>query len=187
MAERPWKFESSRPHHLIHRRGIAHHPPMAGAPATRSCSRSASSASSCASRWSSATWSARASSCCPRDLAPLGWNSVYGWLVTIAGTLCLVVVLARLARDAADGCGAFLLSGRGVRARAPASSSPGATGSRSGSTNATLAVAVVSNLSIIWPGLGAPGRRRARSRSAWSGCSPSSTAWASGRRAGCRC
>ena len=39
----------------------------------------------------------------PADLAPLGWNSVYGWLVTIAGTLCLTVVLARLARDLTGG------------------------------------------------------------------------------------
>src|SRR5512147_658333 len=43
----------------------------------------------------------------PADLAPLGWNSVYGWLATIAGTLCLTVVLARLARDLAGGCGPF--------------------------------------------------------------------------------
>ncbi len=69
----------------------------------------------------------------PASLAPLGWNSVYGWLVTIAGSLCLVV--------GADAAGAR--PGRTAAppspirpppsARAPASSSPGATGSRAGS------------------------------------------------------
>ena len=38
----------------------------------------------------------------PADLAPLGWNSVFGWLATLVGTLCLVVVLARLVRRAAS-------------------------------------------------------------------------------------
>ena len=31
----------------------------------------------------------------PRDLAPLGWNAVIGWGVSIAGTLCLAVAFAR--------------------------------------------------------------------------------------------
>src|SRR5437870_13809137 len=44
----------------------------------------------------------------PRNLAPLGWNSVVGWLATIGGTLCLAVVLLRLARGRADGCGPYV-------------------------------------------------------------------------------
>jgi len=92
----------------------------------------------------------------PADLAPLGWNSVYGWLVTIAGTLCLTVVLARLARDLAGGCGPFTY---------PAAAFGPAVGFIVAwsywisiwVTNATLAVAVVRNLSILNPGLGAPG------------------------------
>jgi APA family basic amino acid/polyamine antiporter len=43
----------------------------------------------------------------PRDLAPLGWNSVYGWLATILGTLCVVIVLLRLGRGRADSCAPF--------------------------------------------------------------------------------
>ena len=92
----------------------------------------------------------------PADLAPLGWNSVYGWLVTIAGALCLTVVLARLARDLAGGCGPFTY---------PAAAFGPAAGFIVAwsywisiwVTNATLAVAVVRNLSILGPGLAAPG------------------------------
>src|SRR3954465_7964855 len=43
----------------------------------------------------------------PRDLAPLGWNSVFGWLATIVGTLCLVLVLLRLGRGRADSCAPY--------------------------------------------------------------------------------
>ena len=34
----------------------------------------------------------------PASLAPLGWNSVFGWIVTISGTLCMAAVFAALAR-----------------------------------------------------------------------------------------
>lgn len=34
----------------------------------------------------------------PASLAPLGWNGVFGWIVTIAGALCLAAVFARLAQ-----------------------------------------------------------------------------------------
>jgi APA family basic amino acid/polyamine antiporter len=33
----------------------------------------------------------------PASLAPYGWNAVFGWLVTLAGGLCLAMVFARLA------------------------------------------------------------------------------------------
>ena len=92
----------------------------------------------------------------PRDLAPLGWNSVYGWLATIGGTLCLAIVLTRLARGRADGCAAYSY---------PAAAFGPGTGFvvawsywiSCWTANATLAVAVVSNLSIIWPDLAGPG------------------------------
>ena len=35
----------------------------------------------------------------PASLAPYGWNAVFGWLVTIAGGLCLAFVFAGLARE----------------------------------------------------------------------------------------
>ncbi|MDB5671742.1 MAG: amino acid permease, partial [Alphaproteobacteria bacterium] len=34
----------------------------------------------------------------PAPLARYGWNAALGWLVTIAGSLCLAFVFARLAR-----------------------------------------------------------------------------------------
>jgi len=85
----------------------------------------------------------------PSSLAPLGWNSVYGWLSTLAGTLCLTVILSRLARD---------LGGSG-----PFTYPAAAFGSGAGFviawsywittwvTNAALALAVVANLSVVWP------------------------------------
>lgn len=35
----------------------------------------------------------------PASLAPYGWNAVIGWIATIAGSLVLALVLARLTRD----------------------------------------------------------------------------------------
>ena len=92
----------------------------------------------------------------PASLAPLGWNSVYGWLATIAGSLCLAVVLMRLARGRADTCAAFSYPaaafGEGVGFVVAWSYWISCW-----VTNATLAVAAVSNLSIIWPWLAQPG------------------------------
>jgi basic amino acid/polyamine antiporter, APA family len=34
----------------------------------------------------------------PASLAPLGWNSVIGWLITVAGALCIAAVFAQLSR-----------------------------------------------------------------------------------------
>ena len=92
----------------------------------------------------------------PSSLAPLGWNSVYGWLATIAGSLCLAVVLMRLACGRAATCAAFSYPaaafGEGVGFVVAWSYWISCW-----VTNATLAVAAVSNLSIIWPWLAQPG------------------------------
>jgi APA family basic amino acid/polyamine antiporter len=90
----------------------------------------------------------------PSSLAPLGWNSVYGWLATLAGTLCLTVVLSRLARDIGGGSGPFTY---------PAAAFGPGTGFviawsywiTTWVTNAALALAVVANLSVLWPGAAA--------------------------------
>ena len=34
----------------------------------------------------------------PASLAPLGWNSVFGWMITVAGALCIATVFAQLSR-----------------------------------------------------------------------------------------
>jgi APA family basic amino acid/polyamine antiporter len=88
----------------------------------------------------------------PVSLAPLGLSSVYGWLLTIGGTLCVAFVLARLARDMAGGCGPF------TYANAAFGPAVGFTIAWSywisvWVANATLAVAAVSNLSILFPSL----------------------------------
>jgi APA family basic amino acid/polyamine antiporter len=92
----------------------------------------------------------------PASLAPLGWNSVYGWLATIAGSLCVVAVLMRLARGRAGSCAPF--------AYPAAAFGPGTGFVVAWSywisvwvSNATIAIAAVSNFSIVWPGLAAPG------------------------------
>jgi APA family basic amino acid/polyamine antiporter len=92
----------------------------------------------------------------PVDLAPLGWNAVWGWLATIGGALCLVAVLNRLAREMGRGCGPY--------AYPAAAFGPGVGFVVAWSywisiwvTNAVLAVAVIRNLSILWPGLNSPG------------------------------
>ena len=92
----------------------------------------------------------------PASLGPLGWNSVYGWLATIAGSLFLAVVLMRLACGRAGTCAAFSY---------PASAFGEGVGFvvawsywiSCWVANATLAVAAVSNLSIVWPWLAQPG------------------------------
>ncbi|HEV2815753.1 MAG TPA: amino acid permease [Allosphingosinicella sp.] len=92
----------------------------------------------------------------PVSLAPLGWNSVYGWLVTIAGSLCVVAVLIKLSRGRADSCAPFSYPA--------AAFGPGTGFVVAWSywisvwvSNATIAIAAVSNFSIVWPGLAAPG------------------------------
>jgi APA family basic amino acid/polyamine antiporter len=92
----------------------------------------------------------------PRDLAPLGWNAVIGWGVTITGTLCLALIFARLSRRLPGGSAAFTY--------ANAAFGPGVGFIVAWSywiscwtANATLAVAAISNLSIVVPRLGEKG------------------------------
>ncbi|HUG44995.1 MAG TPA: amino acid permease, partial [Sphingomicrobium sp.] len=89
----------------------------------------------------------------PAALAPLGQNAIYGWLVTIAGALCLAWVFARLAaqieggpyayvREAAGDLPAFMVMWSywiSIWAGIPA-----------------LAIAAVSYASTIVPALGGP-------------------------------
>ena len=84
MAERPWKFESSRPHQILGGEGR-----RLTAPRTLGF------------------WTCLALVMgnmigagiflLPAALAPLGWNAIAGWVVAIAGALCLAFVFARLA------------------------------------------------------------------------------------------
>jgi len=92
----------------------------------------------------------------PRDLAPLGWNAIVGWLVSIAGTLCLAIVFARLARRLPEGCAAFTY---GAAAFGPGTGFIVAWSYwiSCWTVVATLAVAAISNMSILLPWLGEKG------------------------------
>ena len=89
----------------------------------------------------------------PATLAPLGWNGMIGWFVTIGGALCLAFVFARL--------GAKLPLAGGPYAFTQAAFGPGVGFAVAWSYwvliwagNAAIAVAVVSALSLIVPALG---------------------------------
>jgi len=43
----------------------------------------------------------------PATMAPFGWNALYGWLITIGGSLCLAYVFASLARTMAEAGGPY--------------------------------------------------------------------------------
>lgn len=88
----------------------------------------------------------------PASLAPYGWNAVFAWLITIAGALCLALVFARLAQ-------AF------PRAGGPFAYTEEAFGRPAGFlvawsywisvwvSNAALAIAAVSYMSVFFPAL----------------------------------
>ncbi|HMO76659.1 MAG TPA: amino acid permease [Sphingopyxis sp.] len=92
----------------------------------------------------------------PTDLAPLGWNAVIGWIVSIAGTICLALVFARLARFLPGGCGAYTYA---AEAFGPATGFIVAWSFwiSCWTVNAVLAVAAVRNLAILYPALGGGG------------------------------
>jgi APA family basic amino acid/polyamine antiporter len=90
----------------------------------------------------------------PAALAPLGWNAILGWAVTIPGALCLAWVFASLARTFPKAGGPYAYP---REAFGPAA---GFTVAWSywisvWTANATIAVAAVSYLSHFLPGLAA--------------------------------
>jgi basic amino acid/polyamine antiporter, APA family len=92
----------------------------------------------------------------PATLAPLGWNSVIGWLITVAGALCVAAVFAQLCRAL-------------PRAGGPYAYTRAAFGDGAGFAiawaywismwvgNAAIATGAVSYLSQIFPLIGLPG------------------------------
>ncbi len=88
----------------------------------------------------------------PVSLAPLGWNSVIGWLVTITGTLCMAGVFARLARAYPSAGGPYAFT-REAFGRPPAFMVAWAYWVSLWTGNAAIAIAAVSYLSRLIPGL----------------------------------
>lgn len=92
----------------------------------------------------------------PASLAPLGWNSVIGWMITVCGALCVAAVFARL-------CAAI------PKAGGPYAYTRAAFGDGAGFAiawaywismwvgNAAIATGAVSYLSQLYPAAGRPG------------------------------
>lgn len=92
----------------------------------------------------------------PASLAPLGWNSVFGWLITVAGTLCMAAVFARLARSIPQAGGPYVFT-RAAFGTGPAFAVAWAYWISLWVGNAAIATAAVSYLSRLVPALGSPG------------------------------
>ena len=89
----------------------------------------------------------------PASLAPLGYNQIVGWLVTIGGAMCLAVVFARLGGRSPEAGGpyAFVNEAFGPLAGFVTAWSYWV---MSWVGNAAVAVAVVSSLSLLVPQIG---------------------------------
>ena len=88
----------------------------------------------------------------PASLAPYGWNAIFGWVLTIAGSLCLAFVFARLARSFPKEGGPYAYS-RLAFGEGTAFALAWSYWISIWVTNATLAIAAVSYLSIFAPAL----------------------------------
>ena len=88
----------------------------------------------------------------PASLAPLGWNAVPGWLLTIGGALTVALVLARLTRalPGADGPHGFVKAAFGDL---PAFLIAWSYWISIWVGNAAIAIAAVSYLSVFAPGI----------------------------------
>lgn len=89
----------------------------------------------------------------PTQLAPYGLNGVYGWLVTISGSLCLAFVLARLAGRIEGGPYAYTRDAFGEPAAFAVMWSYWIS---VWTATPSLAIAAISNLSLVFPALGGP-------------------------------
>lgn len=88
----------------------------------------------------------------PASLAPLGWNSIFGWILTIAGGLCLAFVFARLAREMPRGGGPYAYT-RAAFGPAPAFMVSWSYWIGLWVGNAAIATAGISYLSVFFPQL----------------------------------
>lgn len=92
----------------------------------------------------------------PAQLAPYGWNALWGWIVTIAGAMCLAFVFARLARAMPDAPGPYAYVERAFGAL-PAFVVAWSYWISIWVGNAAIATAAISYLSDFLPALAAPG------------------------------
>ncbi len=90
----------------------------------------------------------------PATLAPFGWNAIYGWVLTIAGALCLAWVFAQLAARIAGGPYAYV---RDAAGELPAFLVMWSYWISIWTGLPVLAIAAVSYASSVIPALGGPG------------------------------
>jgi APA family basic amino acid/polyamine antiporter len=88
----------------------------------------------------------------PATLAPYGWSALGGWMIAIAGTLALAGCYAAMSRQIPGVCGpyAYVETAYGGL---PSYFAAWSYWIGVWVGNAALAVAVVSNLTVVWPGL----------------------------------
>ena len=87
----------------------------------------------------------------PANLAPLGANAIWGWLITIGGAMCLASVFAALARAIPEASGPYDYVAKGLGSP-PAFLVMWSYWISTWVTNSTIAVAAVSYLSTLAPG-----------------------------------
>jgi basic amino acid/polyamine antiporter, APA family len=92
----------------------------------------------------------------PASLAPLGWNSVIGWSITVAGAMCVAGVFAKLARHFPQAGGPYAYT-RQAFGKGPAFAVAWAYWISLWVGNAAIATGAVSYLSRLFPVLGDTG------------------------------
>ncbi|HEY0116922.1 MAG TPA: amino acid permease [Allosphingosinicella sp.] len=92
----------------------------------------------------------------PAQLAPFGWNALFGWLATIAGALCLAYIFAALARELPRASGPYAYA-EAAFGRPAAFAVGWSYWISLWVGNAAIAVTAISYLSGPVPALAAPG------------------------------
>lgn len=92
----------------------------------------------------------------PASLAPLGWNSVFGWLITVGGALCIAAVFGQLSRAMPKAGGPYAYT-RAAFGDGAGFAIAWAYWISMWVGNAAIATGAVSALSKIFPALGETG------------------------------
>lgn len=92
----------------------------------------------------------------PASLAPLGWNSVFGWLITVAGALCVATVFGQLSKALPKAGGPYAYT-RAAFGDGAGFAIAWAYWISMWVGNAAIATGAVSYLSQLFPVVGRPG------------------------------
>jgi basic amino acid/polyamine antiporter, APA family len=92
----------------------------------------------------------------PASLAPLGWNSIFGWLITVGGALCIAAVFAQLCKALPKAGGPYAYT-RAAFGNGAGFAIAWAYWISMWVGNAAIATGAVSYLSQLYPVVGQPG------------------------------